>query len=179
MFDQLPAMTQSALRGLANAVNNVLPVDVDSWVISTATLNPAAKTHVVVDQVAKWEGEGRTFLYYFELTSEPSVDLARVEQAYKDARANSARAFARPIRQSNCLYVGGSQNISQRLKGHLGFGAKGTYAMQLAHWAPHLNLTLKFTCARYADTERPEIMQALEDTLWDTLTPMLGRKGKR
>ncbi len=140
-------------------------------------LNPEAKSHAVVADVSAWEGNGRAFLYYFTVTNE--VDLSDLERVYIERNAKSERAFARLMRQSKCLYVGGSQNISQRLKEHLGYGAKGTYAMQLAYWARELNLDLAFTCARYHDDVGEENLQALEDTLWDELCPMLGRRGKR
>jgi hypothetical protein len=179
MFTDLPKTTQTTLRRLVDAVADVIPVSTSSWSISTAALDPAAKTHAVVDEVAKWEGNNRAFLYHFRVTNENEIDLPEVERVYAAEKAVSERAFARFIRQSPCLYVGGSQNISQRLKEHLGFGAKGTYAMQLAHWARDLRLELEFTCAKYSDELEVEILQALEDTLWDKLQPMLGRRGKR
>jgi len=42
-----------------------------------------------------------------------------------------------------------------------------------------LNLELGFTCAKYPVDVSEEVLQALEDTLWDQLKPMFGRKGRR
>jgi hypothetical protein len=66
-----------------------------------------------------------------------------------------------------------------RLKEHLGYGAKATFSLQLAHWTTGLDLELKFICARYRNSAQPDVFQALEDTLWDLLQPMFGRKGRR
>ena len=67
--------------------------------------------------------------------------------------------------------------MPSRFKGHLGYGAKGTFALQLAHWAQELNLELDFVCAEYPQEIPSEVLQALEDTLWNTLK--LGRRGQR
>ena len=72
-----------------------------------------------------------------------------------------------------------SYNLLKRLKEHLGYGAKDTYALQLAHWAREMNLDIEVVCAEYPEGIGQEILQTLEDTLWETLKPMFGRKGQR
>jgi hypothetical protein len=62
---------------------------------------------------------------------------------------------------------------------HLGFSASATYALQLVHWARPLLLELDFVCARYAENTPFEVVQALEDTLWETRKPMFGRQGRK
>jgi hypothetical protein len=42
-----------------------------------------------------------------------------------------------------------------------------------------LDLELKFICAKYGGLATPDVYQALEDTLWDQLQPIFGRKGRR
>lgn len=170
---------RKALRELSDAITGSLPTDMRSWSISTASLFPGAKTVPIAAEVKKWKGSDVAFLYFFRLTNK--VDIEKVKCAYADAKAHKTneRAYSRLMAISAYLYVGRSQNISQRLKEHLGFGAKRTYAMQLAHWAPTLRLELEFTCAKYRPDVKDEILQALEDTLWDQLKPMFGRKGKR
>lgn len=90
------------------------------------------------------------------------------------------RAYARAGMPSKCLYVGSSRSVATRLKEHLGFGSSPkTYALQFAHWAQGLDLSLKFCCARYLDSVPAGVMQALEDALWLELAPMFGRRGSR
>ena len=120
MFNSLPAQAQKALRELSDAVIGFLPTDMRSWSISTANLVPGAKTVPLVAEVKKWKGCDIAFLYFFRLTN--NVDLEEVECAYADAKAHrtNERAYSRLMASSTYLYVGRSQNISQRLKEHLG-----------------------------------------------------------
>jgi hypothetical protein len=94
------------------------------------------------------------------------------------ARKTRWRAYPHLNAQRTCLYVGSSRSLATRLRDHLGFGPKGTYALQLLHWAPPLSLQLEFVCARYAEDTPTEVIAALEDTLWEARRPMFGRKGR-
>ena len=68
----------------------------------------------------------------------------------------------------------------QRFKEHIGYGAKSTYALHLSHWAqdfPYLELTCHY--AQYQEGTAQNLLQALEDALWEKKTPMFGRKGSK
>ena len=108
-------------------------------------------------------------------------DLVEVELAYIKAKAEkkNGRAYSRFIRRSRVFYVGSSWNLLKRIEEHLGYGAKDTYALQIVHWAGAMNLEIEVICAEYPEGIEKEILQTLEDTLWDTLKPMFGRKGQR
>ena len=54
-----------------------------------------------------------------------------------------------------------------------------TYGLHLAYWANQLPLELEFECAKYQAGLDPQVYQALEDTLWDEMSPMFGRKGAK
>ena len=103
-----------------------------------------------------------------------------VERAFVKAkdRKTHKRAYPHLNAPGTCLYVGSSRSLATRFRDHLGFGPKGTYALQLVHWAPQLSLQLEFVCARYAEDTPAEVIAALEDTLWDARRPMFGRKGR-
>ena len=77
------------------------------------------------------------------------------------------------------MYVGSSEKVYQRLKEHLGFGAQGTYSLQLTCWANSFDLEIEFECAKYSATIGRKVLQVLEDTLWAELLPMFGRQGAR
>jgi GIY-YIG catalytic domain len=134
----------------------------------------------LIQEVSDWAGKSKACLYYFECRS-TSIDLARVERTFASAKARKAhhRAYPRFNAQGTCFYVGSSQSVARRFKEHLGFGASKTYALQLVHWARPLSLELDFVCAKYAENTRFEVIQALEDTLWETRKPMFGRQGRR
>jgi len=134
----------------------------------------------LIQEVSDWAGTSKASLYYFDCRS-TGIDLAVVERAFAKAKARKTRkrAYPRLNAQATCLYVGSSQSVARRFQEHLGFGASGTYALQLVHWARPLSLELDFVCARYADDTPIEVIQALEDTLWETRKPMFGRQGRR
>ena len=178
-FTALPAQTRIALAALSEAVDGVLPVEVRSWPIDVAALPEEAAASSLLREVSEWAGASRTCLYYFECRS-AGVDLARVEDAFLKAKARKTqkRAYPHLNAQGTCLYVGSSRSLATRFRDHLGFGAKGTYALQLVHWAPALSLQLDFVCARYAKDTAPEVIAVLEDALWDARRPMFGRKGR-
>jgi len=168
------------LATISAAVEGVLPIDVRSWRIDVSTLPLDPDGSTVIQEVSAWAGKSKTCLYYFERHSS-NLDLGRVERTFADAKALGAndRAYPRLNAHGTCFYVGSSQSVAKRLREHLGYGAKATYALQLIHWARPLSLELEFVCAKYAENTPPEAIQALEDTLWETKRPMFGRRGRK
>lgn len=180
IFSALPTQTQSALASLSSAVTGVVPTDVRTWKIDVSTL-PLEKGELqLIQEVSKWAGKSKACLYYFECCS-PSIDLVEVERVFADAKAyeTNDRAYPRLNISGKCFYVGSSQSVAKRLTEHLGYGAKKTYALQFIHWSRPLSLHLEFVCAKYPDNTPSEVVQALEDTLWETKAPMFGRQGRK
>jgi hypothetical protein len=177
-FTTLPPQTQTRLTRLSRAVAGVQPDSVRSWPIDVAALPEGGDASSLLREVSEWAGASRPCLYYLECRS-AGIDLARVKSAFRTAKAEKDRSYPRLNAQATCFYVGSSQSLGSRLKDHLGFGASGTYALQLIHWATPLSLQLDFVCARYATGTPPEVIQALEDTLWDMRRPMFGRRGAK
>jgi hypothetical protein len=179
-FSALPAQTQTALARISAAVESVLPTEVRSWPIDVSALPREAAGSSLIQEVSDWAGKSKACLYYFECRS-TSIDLARVERTFANAKVHKAndRAYPRLNAQGTCFYVGSSRLVAKRFKEHLGFGARQTYALQLVHWARPLSLELDFVCAKYAENIRVEVIQALEDTLWETRKPMFGRQGRK
>jgi hypothetical protein len=179
-FSDLAAQTQGVLARLAAGVEGVLPAAVRSWPIDPLGLVEEATASSLLREVSAWAGAGQVCLYYVECRS-ADVDLTEIAGAFAAAKARKRRARAYPRMNSpgTCLYVGSSRSMGKRLREHLGYGAAGTYALQLAHWATPLSLQLDFVCAKYPEDTPPEVMQALEDTLWQVRRPMFGRRGAR
>ena len=151
-FDELPALTQDTLAEVSAAVAGVLPAEVRSWPIDATDLPDEAAVLRLLKEVSEWVGASKACLYYFDCRS-ADVDLATVERAFVKAKARKAhkRAYPHLNAPGTCLYVGSSRSLATRFRDHLGFGPKGTYALQLVHWAPPLSLQLEFVCARYAE----------------------------
>lgn len=180
IFTNLPRQTQTELMRLAQLVTDVKPVDVASWELDAAMLHDTSLIAATINKVASWAGLCKGCLYYFHCDG-ASVNLAEVEKVFLQAKAitDNPRAYPRYNRQAICLYVGSSQTVAKRFREHLGYGARKTYALQLAHWAPALPLKLTFVCAKYPDNTPSEVIQALEDTLWQKFGPMFGRQGRK
>lgn len=181
-FADLPARTQSALQIVSNAVDGVVPIDVRSWRIPVSELPPEPSGLALLEEVTLWAGDSKACLYYFECL--PGSDLELVKKTFAAAKVKKVGRRAYPRRnklreRGSCLYVGRSQSVAKRLRDHLGYGAKKTYALQLIHWARPLSLEIEFVCAKYSEDTSSVALQALEDTLWETRTPMLGRQGRR
>lgn len=179
-FSTLPAQTQTALARISAAVDSVLPAEVRTWPINVSALPQEAAGSSLIQEVSNWAGRSKACLYYFECRS-TSADLARVQRTFAKAKGRKVnhRAYPRLNAPGTCLYVGSSQSVARRFKEHLGFGASGTYALQLVHWARPLSLELVFVCAKYAEDTPLSVVQALEDTLWETRRPMFGRQGRK
>lgn len=176
-FDLIPERTRVNLLHLAAQVAGVVPVETGTFTVLTGQLQENVRHTAIVDELAKLFHNNCTYLYYLRVMNNPN--LAEVERSFLAAKQSqkNQRAYPRLNRQSNFFYVGSSSNMIQRFKEHLGYGSDKTYSMQLSHWARNLNLKIEFIYAKYSF--EGDIVQLIEDTLWDELSPMFGRKGRR
>jgi hypothetical protein len=178
-FISLPEKAQANLNRLSTRVAGVVPVETKTWEFAVNQLQADTYFPTIVLDVAHWASKGNIYLYIIRLVTE-DVDLSNLENAFSTAKAKkNGRAYPRLNSPSRCFYVGSSRNVRQRLKDHLGYGAKSTFGLHLAHWASGLPIELEFTCAKYQAGLDPQVYQALEDTLWDEMSPMFGRKGAK
>lgn len=180
IFASLPAQTQAALAAKSSAVAGVVPDDVKSWQIDISGLTTEPNESDLIREVSEWAGNSKNCLYYFRCLTE-NVDLALVERSFAIAKAHEAndRAYPRLNDKGAFFYVGSSQSIAKRFREHLGYGPKRTYALQLIHWARRLAINLEFVCAKYPTSTPYEVIQDLEDTLWESHAPMFGRQGRK
>lgn len=179
-FASLPGIVNTNLERLAIAVRDVLPLKTKSWNIRTRDLAESGDEPALVGEVKNWAGNGGRYLYTISReSSDPSNENLANSFAHAKASEKGERAYARLNLPSSCIYVGSSGKIHQRIKEHLGYGAKGTYSLQLSAWATSLGLDLELRCAQYPANTPPDVLQVLEDALWSQLRPMFGRQGAR
>jgi len=121
------------------------------------------------------------YIYTFRLPDGYPAD--KVYHNYENAKSSiSERAFARlnkANKNSLYLYVGSSLGLVSRIKQHLGFGPKGTYAMQLYSWCKNLNIEITLNIYAFDSEISKNAFQAFEDGVWNYLKPLLGRQGKK
>jgi hypothetical protein len=178
-YKNLSEQTRKRILQLAEEVRGVVPIKEKTFRISTGQLDPRIEPSYLLDQATKWMIPKHPYIYYFQALNNPALDI--IEQTFKKAkeRQKNKRAYPRFNRRSDVIYVGCSWGMLLRFKSHLGYGARSTFSLQLAHWAQKLNLELDLVCAEYPQNIPPKALQLLEDTLWDTLKPMFGRRGPK
>lgn len=127
-------------------------------------------------ELNKWSSARAPYIYKFSVNDDVYKNLY---QAFSNAKKDKQidRAFARLNAESPLLYVGSSQSLNSRIKQHLGFGAKGTYAMQICHWLPKLEGELHIQAWKFGANTQKSVVQAIEDGLWAASSPMFGRQG--
>lgn len=181
VFKLLPDKARNHLQKLAALIPDIEPIDRGILRIQTHQLNPEIERRDLLDKVSSQTCRDHQYLYYFQAVNNP--DITEIKRTFLDIkkREKNQRAYPRFIHQSEFLYVGSSSKLSQRFKEHLGYGSKKTYSLQLCHWASNLNLELDFIYAKYPqDIARDRnVIQVIEDTLWNELKPMFGRRGQR
>lgn len=179
-FNTLPTRAHDNLIRISEMVVGVVPIEAKSWRFTTNDLQPSAEPSEIIAEVAKWAGKDFIYIYTIHLVT-MQIDLSKIREVFSEAKSakKNGRAYPRLNSESSYFYVGSSEKVSQRLRQHLGYGYKDTYALQLAHWANSFPLELEFNCAKYQAGLSREVYQALEDTLWEEMSPMFGRKGAK
>jgi len=123
------------------------------------------------------------FIYVFSLSSE--VDIQNLVNLYESAKKREKeikgkRAFARLNDPSRTLYVGSSNLLPSRIKQHLGYGNQRIFSMQLKHWLPASeNIRISLKAWSFNGSISQPVLQAIEDSLWSELKPMLGKQGSK
>jgi hypothetical protein len=180
-FTNLADQTREALLTLGEAVRAVPAPTVKRFPFKTQMLDPDKEPKDLTESVDDWILKGHRFIYFLQTDAESAV-LEAVHARYSNAKSQElvGRAYARLNEPpKKYLYVGSSSSLGRRFREHLGYGARGTYALHLAHWSEGVNLNLELVVARYVPRVSGNIIGALEDQLWDALKPMFGRQGRR
>jgi len=180
IFQILPQLTKDHITSLVAQVTGIQPIETGYVRISTNKLDPNREPREILNKLATTFQNNQPYVYYVKVLN--NANLTNIQIAFSTAkdRDKNLRYYPRRVnQQSEFLYVGSSKKITQRIKEHLGYGSAKTYSLQLAHWVNNLYLELDFVYAKYDQHVPSEVMQAIEDTMWDRLAPMFGRKGKR
>jgi len=135
-------------------------------------------------EIRVWEKQYPKSLYIYIYRATSDSDLRKINSEYELTREKNIgkRAFARinkDNRESNVLYVGSSRSIGQRTKDHLGFSSKSVFALQIYHWSRELDGYVELDILRFEPITDYDVIQSIEDGLWDIHKPMFGRQGKK
>jgi hypothetical protein len=179
-IDRIKQIKAKELRETANNLIKLFPRDEIIIKLEASRIKLGNPPDDIIQKLIKWEeAQNSVFLYYFVLHR--NTDLKIIQEKITETKNNkiAGRAYPRINSASRFLYVGSSREITKRFKEHLGYGYKGTYAMNLAYWFNDLGTGLKFHCMSFDPDTNKDAIQALEDGLWDYLKPQLGRRGPK
>jgi hypothetical protein len=132
------------------------------------------------------EFDGTDFIYTFRIIPEAENIPRDIIRLFTEARAlqsetdydgkkDYCKANENP---SQYLYVGRSKKLRSRLSQHLGAKHEGIFAMHLQRWATRIDCEIEIAFYRF-DGRSNLIVQAIEDGVWKSVLPMLGRQGEQ
>lgn len=181
--------TANKLRKLADRIEQINFDEIEKYntiSISFAEID-TPKAEEVCNVLSSWgkKNKGSRYLYIIQATSE--TDINKCHQTYENAKKENknkkgGRAYARlnKNKDSNVFYVGSSSSLSSRIEQHLGLSkSKGTYALQAQHWLKGISGELIITIWRFPASIGQDVIQAVEDGLWEKCKPMFGRRGAK
>jgi hypothetical protein len=177
-------LTPSTLTDIANNLRNLAKVvegtAIDCHHDVCISFSEIRKDYPAqtLESLTAWSSVDARYIYQFSVENNVYEEL---HGAFKEAKLNrkNDRAYCRLNPVSALLYVGSSADLGTRIKQHLGFGNKGTYAMQLCHWLPKREGILRIQAWRFSNEIDGAVVQAIEDGLWASNKPMFGRQGAR
>ena len=181
-FERSKSLAAQHLSDLMSALNKCRFESPLSWTMTAEQLRACDHNGMqrMLDEVGSTY-EKRPVLYYVALNN---ASLAKKCRDAFAARPNG-RAYPQDNQHdSRFAYVGKSLNIRSRLKEHLGLSHVKTYGLQLLHWTSPNDLAFTFNIAEMTFAELNQstavkCLQIFEDTMWDDLRPMFGKRGAR
>lgn len=180
--------TSLILFELSNTIKDVVFPDPIELTVETSRLNDKYISELLKPIPAGYAKNYKEtdFIYVFEIqgTTPELQEMIYNGQCNSRNDQNSdefegKKDFCRDSHSNSIyLYVGRSQKLRSRLKQHLDAGSVGIFAMHMLRWSSGIDAKIKIYCYRF-DQQATLIMQALEDSLWDSFLPMFGRKGEK
>lgn len=169
---------------ITEASNITLPAPAATFSFSSFNLNPTLIAHLASSVVTGQckNDKGSKFIYIFQMSSSNTITTQQTLNALiqaKTQRKDLCQANGNHI-NTQTLYVGSEYSPRNRLKQHLSstYG-QGTYAIHLEAWATAFNLDLDFYLYQFSSNSSAQSIQVIEDGLWDTLKPLLGKRGDK
>jgi hypothetical protein len=183
-MQDLDYIKQYAINNLEELSQQIRMIQLlDKKIITFDIQNIASENIKIIDEIKKWEkSNGEKYIYIFELSSE--INSEQVHRNFKSAKDNNfkERAYARINGNlSKILYVGSTtkSKFHSRVKQHLGFGTKRTFALHIDFWRENLKGKINLICLKFDKTTNDKLIQTIEDSYWSKNLPMFGRQGSK
>lgn len=155
--------------------------------IHSLTVNLSMLTHEVIEETLDEVPSGHArmdkdadFIYVIQVSQNRIDTVAEMRALLDEARrigGDYARINAENLR-TYTIYVGRSKTLRARLRQHLGAKSGGVYSLHLQRWATSVDVDIRISYLKFSG-EDDLLVQAIEDGIWQSLTPAFGRKGGR
>lgn len=181
-FQGLARQAADRLRDLAVSVENLSPPSSETLTFALSDLASDSHLRELTRSVRAFAHKGDPTVYIFRLAegSEHYTELKRAFARRPDPRQGKVgKCYSRPIdgESPKSIYVGSSWNLPSRISEHLGrTGGDGTYSMRLNLWALHVQASVDLTLCRFPPGINPIELEAIEQQIWDELSPILGKR---
>lgn len=183
-FNSAVISAAEQLRKVQAALKDLRCPEIRSLIVNLSML-----THEVIEETLDDVPSGHArvdkdadFIYIIRVPQNRIDAVAELRELLGEARkigGDYARINPRAESlRTNTIYVGRSKTLRARLRQHLGAKSGGVYSLHLQRWATSVDVDIQISYLKFAGAD-DLLVQAIEDGIWQSLTPAFGRKGGR
>ncbi len=138
----------------------------------------------IVNDIQTLEGSAGSnrYIYRFSVGNHSTSKVLRESLTDTKSSADNTRKYSRVDSASNdalCLYVGGSKSVTQRMKQHLGYSHSAVYSLHLKSWPNPQDSFVIIEILKCLGDVGQDVLQAIEDSLWQSSMPLFGKQGAK
>jgi hypothetical protein len=172
---------------LQNKINDLISSEIDRLKQVKSMINITSLEVIEIQSISNYSLEqfstilpkkGTITIYVIKSNSKLNIEELNkkrdfwFDKGYQMSKVNNENLNSN---KENCLYVGQSKNIADRLKQHLFLSRKSTYALRLDKLLEKGSILVEI----YGFNNKPNEVQIFEDLLWNHYRPLLGKQGKK
>ncbi len=189
--DKIKQATENARASLVSVAKKIACIDFPDPIFFEFQLAKLSDSYIeevvkIVPAGYAKEYEETDFLYIFKLIDADEAKKKSIVdnfKKYRDIQNTEGFEWKKDCcryneQLSDYLYIGRSQKLRSRLKQHLGAANEGIFAMHMLRWSAGLECKIEVSFYEFKSQDNL-IVQALEDGLWQSFSPMFGRKGEK
>ena len=185
LFDICRERALATLGEAAAKLQDAAPIGQAEFHFNLFDLSDLNAAEAIIDRVRSSCSTPACVIYCFELADASGYTLLRESFSHRAAiceHSGDKLSYSRLLneQQPNALYVGSSRSFTSRFSQHLGLtGGAGTYAMRLNRWASKQRLEVTTRLWLFPPEVDSWTLELLEQALWDTKRPLLGKRSGR
>lgn len=184
-FDVCREQALATIGEAAAKLRDAAPVGEAEFHFNLSDLASREAAETIVDQVRSRCNAPASVIYCFELENVSGYTSLRENFSRRATicdQTGNQLCYSRLLNEDhpNALYVGSSRSFTTRFSQHLGLtGGAGTYSMRLNRWASTERLEVRTRLWIFPPGVDAWTLELLEQALWDTRRPLLGKRSGR